>query len=192
MTKITLKEFCAHWVTPKTSRTLASRLAYNAEEFTTKAGVYAAECFRQSFAQGGFYGTGRKWAPCTSKWAKRKKHAHPTLLDTGTLRDSIKGGPRNFVYSTRGKRDFIRRFKYEIGTNEVSTIDTTRRGEPKNVPYYNTYAAFHNSDPRKTDYTVNQHSRRKPEQRQFIGFSDVIEDHIAAEFLPHLFDGFPR
>ena len=191
MSQITLKEFCAQWVTPKTSRTLASRLAFNAEEFITKAGEYTTECFRQSFSQGGFYGTGSKWLPCTSKWALRKKHIHPTLVDTGSLRNSIDGKPRKFEYSALGKREFTRRYKYEIGTNEVSAIDSTKRGEPKNVPYYNTYAAFHNSDPRTTQYTVNQYSRRKPVQRQFIGFNDAIEEHIAAAFVPHIFDGFP-
>lgn len=192
MTKISLKEFCAQWVTPSSSRILASRLVFNAEEFTTKAGEYATECFRQSFSQGGFYGTGNKWPPGTSKWALRKKHTHPTLVDTGSLRDSIDGKPQKFEYSALGKREFMRRYKYEIGTNEVSFISTTRRGKPKNVPFYDTYAAFHNSDPKTTHYTVNQYSRRKPVQRQFIGFNDVIEAHIAAVFVPHIFDGFPQ
>lgn len=187
MKKISLKEFGAQWVTPKSSRTVASRLAFDAEEFTTLAGEYAADCFRQSFVEGGFYGYTRKWEPRTSAWGKRFKH--PLMVDQGVLMNAIKGEKgKGLHYGVLGQRDFTRRYRYDIGTEESSTAVEKKRGESSNIGY----AAVHNSDPRLTNYTVNQYSSRKPVQRQFMGHSELMLHYIEEELLPHVFDGFPR
>lgn len=187
MTKITLKEFCAQWVTPKTSRTLASRLSYNAEEFTTKAGEYARECFRESFVLGGFFGSGQHWPVRTSPWGRRFQH--PVMIDQGVLKDAIKGEKgKGIYYGVLGQRDYTRRFEYVVSTQERSEPVPKKRGHSSNRGY----AAVHNTDPRLSNYTVNQYSTRKPVQRQFMGHSQKMLDHIHAEFVPHLFDGFPK
>ena len=45
MPKITLDEFCAHWVSGKWTTAMASRLENNAFNFATVAGEYAKRQF---------------------------------------------------------------------------------------------------------------------------------------------------
>lgn len=85
MPKITLDEFCSHWVSRTSTRVMASRLEFNVFDFATAAGDYTRQQFLSSFASGGFNGS--KWAPRTSKWGKR--FTHPLMNDTGTLARSI-------------------------------------------------------------------------------------------------------
>ena len=85
MPKITLDEFCSHWVSRTSTRVMASRLEFNVFDFATAAGDYTRQQFVSSFASGGFNGS--KWAPRTSKWGKR--FTHPLMNDTGTLARSI-------------------------------------------------------------------------------------------------------
>ena len=68
MPKITLDEFCSHWVSRTSTRVMASRLEFNVFDFATAAGDYTRQQFLSSFASGGFNGS--KWAPRTSKWEK--------------------------------------------------------------------------------------------------------------------------
>ncbi|MFR9543445.1 MAG: hypothetical protein SNH27_15520 [Rikenellaceae bacterium] len=187
MPKISLDEFCNQWVRAKTQRAWSSLLAFNSEEFSTKAGTYALGCFRSSFTEGGFYG-GSKWSPRTSKWGK--KYSHPVMIDQGELKNSIKGEVgKGGSYSAFGKRDYRRRFRYDIWTDEKSKAIKGKRGR-RNTRYQN-YAAIHNTDPKFGLYTVNQYSSRRPVQRQFIGHSEKMLNVINTQFVPDIFKGFP-
>lgn len=64
MPKITLDEFCSHWVSRTSTRVMASRLEFNVFDFATAAGDYTRQQFLSSFASEGFNGS--KWAPRTS------------------------------------------------------------------------------------------------------------------------------
>ena len=97
MPKITLDEFCSHWVSRTSTRVMASRLEFNVFDFATAAGDYTRQQFVSSFASGGFNGS--KWAPRTSKWGKR--FTHPLMNDTGTLARSIQ--------SEAGRTDIVGR-----------------------------------------------------------------------------------
>lgn len=190
--KITPQEFINHWVKDKQSMSIVSRFEQNIFDFTTKAGEYTAACFRESFTQGGFYGSGTKWLPRSSRWGKL--HTHPTMIDTETLKKNIKGSQRHFDRTNitgrraNGTRIFKRGSKYDIDTEETSKASGTKRG---NNPRGKGYAAIHNTDPRLSGFTVNQHSSKKPVHRQFIGYSPKIDSHIAANFMDMIFKGFP-
>ncbi len=186
MIKISLDEFCNQWHKSKMQKPWHSVLAFNADEFVTKAGIYSLSAFRESFAMGGF--GGRKWKPRESKWGK--KFQHPIMIDTGTLKDSIKGEKSKLgEFSRIGKRDYKRRYRYDIWTTEVSKPIKGKRG--KRSTKNQTYAAVHNTDPSFGLYTVNQYSNRRPVQRQFIGHNDKILDKINEDFVPLIFKGFP-
>lgn len=182
--KITLDQFCDQWARNGKQRAWHSLLARNAEDFATTAGEYSKTMFKTSFAQGGFYGSGTKWAPRKSK--TRTKPPHPLMIETGELRNKIKGEKSSLgSYSTFGKRDYKRRYRYDIWTEERST-----RG--KSSSKYKNYAAVHNTDPKFGLYTVNQYSSRRPAHRQFIGFNDKINYVINTFFVPQIFEGFPK
>lgn len=152
------------------------------------AGEYALSRFRTSFVEGGLYGSGKKWAPRESKWGK--KFTHPLMIDQGELKSKIKGEKgRGGSYSVFGKRDYRRRYRYDIWTNEQSKPIKGKRGR-SNTRYKN-YAAVHNTDPKFGLYTVNQYSSRRPVHRQFIGHSEKLLDTIEKLFVPILFREFP-
>jgi hypothetical protein len=112
------------------------------------------------------------------------------MMDTETLKNFIKGEGRETNLSgwrENGTKLFRRGAKYYIWTDEKSVPQRGKRG--KNG-HYSKYAAIHNSDPRLTNYTVNQYSSRKPVQRQFIGFSEQLDGEIK-QFIPMIFKGFP-
>jgi hypothetical protein len=188
MQKITLDDFCRHWIKEKYAMPIVSRFEKNTFDFVTVAGEYSKRFFRTSFIYGGFYGSGTKWKPRESKWGK--KFTHPVLVDSGTLRNSIKGeGNSSNITGRRdnGAKLFRRGAKYHIWTTEVSIPERGKRGRNNK---YGRYAAVHNSDPAKTGFTVNQYSSKKPVQRQFIGFSRKLDDDIK-RFIPMIFKGFP-
>ena len=91
MQKITLDEFCAHWVREREKGGwdpfLPSRLAGNTFDFATEAGQYSRRQFLASFPSGGF--CGGTWTPRTSRWGR--KFTHPVMNDTGALAAGIKG-----------------------------------------------------------------------------------------------------
>ncbi|MDR2915758.1 MAG: hypothetical protein LBV74_13140 [Tannerella sp.] len=189
MIKITLDEFCNHWVKSKLERSIVSRFEKNVFDFATLAGGYSKRFFTTSFLTGGFYGTGAKWQPRESKWGK--KFTHPVMNDTGTLKNAIKGEAastnRNGWRENRTKI-FSKGAGYSIWTTEVSV---PRKGKRGRSGRYGRYAAIHNSDPKLTGFTVNQYSSRKPVQRQFIGFSKRLDNDIS-KFYHILFRGFPH
>ena len=187
MAKITLDDFCNHWTRGKMARPFHSLLTKNAEDFVTLAGEYALSRFRTSFVEGGFYGSGQKWAPRESKWGK--KFTHPIMIDQGELKRKIKGERgKGGSYSVFGKRDYRRRYRYDIWTTEQSKPIKGKRGR-SNTRYKN-YAAVHNTDPKFGLYTVNQYSSRRPVQRQFIGHSEKLLDTIEKVFVPIIFREF--
>lgn len=189
MQKISLDDFIAQWVEQPGKQSLTSRLAYNASEFTTLAGAFSRRFFQMSFAQGGFYGSGNRWQPRTSKWGT--KFTHPTMIDTGKLKDSIKGA---FLDKDHGalkklhELGFKRLYAYEIETTAESYPEKGKRGRNRKGKGY---AAIHNTDPKLSPYTVNQYSSRKPVQRQFIGFSDRLDEYINQHYVPIIFKKFP-
>ena len=69
MPKITLDEFCAHWVKGKYVTKMPNKLERNVFDFVTLAGDYSRQQFQASFSSGGFCG-GSRWAPRTSRWGK--------------------------------------------------------------------------------------------------------------------------
>ena len=185
MPKITLDEFCSHWVSRTSTRVMASRLEFNVFDFATAAGDYTRQQFVSSFASGGFNGS--KWAPRTSKWGKR--FTHPLMNDTGTLARSIRS-ERRPTMSVRPASDCMLRARYCMWTTEKSFPVKGKRGRSKER--YGHYAAIHNTDPKFGLYTVNQYSTRRPVHRQFIGFSPKTDDYIAAHFIDMIFKGFPH
>ncbi len=186
--KIDLDEFCAHWTRDKKIRPFHSLLAKNSSDFVVKAGAYALSRFRTSFAEGGLYGTGQKWSPRTSKWGR--KFSHPIMIDQGELKNSIKGEQsQHGTYSTFGKRDYQRSYKYNIYTTEVGVAVQGKRGARRGR--FKNYAAVHNTDPSLGLYTVNQYSNRRPVQRQFIGHSEKLLEFINRVYLPQIFNEFP-
>lgn len=190
MPKITLDEFCAHWVEGKYIKRMPNRLERNVFDFATVAGEYARQQFQASFSSGGFCG-GEKWAPRASRWGK--KFTHPVLNDTGVLSRSIKGeASRIDIDGRRADRTKIFRkgAHYWIHTTEKSMPVRGKRGRKKGK--YQNYAAVHNTDPKFGLYTVNQYSSRRPVHRQFIGFSPRIDEHIASHFIDMIFEGFPQ
>lgn len=189
MSKLTLDQFCNLWAKDVRQKQWHSILAFNAENFATEAGEYAKSCFQASFEQGGFYGSGTKWAPRESKWGKKFKH--PIMDDRGELKGSIKGEKgKHGSYSAFGKRDYRRRYSYDIWTTEKSIAEKGKRGKKRGRNQ--TYAAVHNTDPKFGLYTVNQYSSRRPAHRQFIGHSPKVLEHINTVLTPTIFKGFPH
>jgi hypothetical protein len=186
--KITLDEFCSHWVRGAQFMPMASRFDYNVCNFTTAVGDHTKQFFQNSFDASGFYGSGAKWKPRESKWGK--KYTHPVLIDTGMLKKSIRSESKEVSIKgrrTNGTRIQRQGAKYFIWTEEISTPTKGKRGKKKGL---GRYAAVHNSDPRLTNFTVNQYSSRKPVQRQFIGFSQRLDAELT-QYTPMLFKGFP-
>jgi hypothetical protein len=189
MNNLTLDQFCNLWAKDIRQKQWHSILAKNAEDFATEAGEYALSCFRASFDQGGFYGSGTKWAARESKWGK--KFTHPIMIDREELKSKIKGEPNKFgSYSAFGKRDYRRRYGYDIWTDEKSVPVKGKRGKKRGR--YQNYAAVHNTDPKFGLFTVNQYSSRRPVQRQFIGHSPKVIEYINSVLTPKIFEGFPH
>ena len=66
-------------------RTLPNKFAVNIWNFEIKIGKEAVSVFQESFYLGGFNSAGQ------AKWKERKRRKkHPILMETGTLRRSIK------------------------------------------------------------------------------------------------------
>lgn len=195
MQEISLSIFINQWIKQGRLETdMSSRLANNTLKFAKQAGILSKRFFRRSFSYGGFYGGGMKWRPRESKWGR--KFTHPTLLDKYNLRDGIKGevsrASESQFSKTRTRLNNKRLAVYNIWTSEESYIDRKRRS-PKGKGLYNHYAAIHNTDPDKHQYTVNQYPKgqRKPVQRKFIGYSKSLDMEIA-KLYPMIFEGFPN
>lgn len=172
---LTPEQFVASW-----SGVSLSKIDSNAHRFVVAASKYMQMRFKGSFHQG-FYG--KPWPVRRSKWGMRRKHR--VLSETGALRNSIQVmdyGDR------RGMRGFSKG-AYLAESKIFTTASSSRKKRGDNSGY----AAIHNSDPSQTNYTVNQHSSRKPVQRQFIGFSPEADQHIANNYLSQiLLDQIPH
>lgn len=171
---------------------VANRLDMNITNFTTEIGMFSKRFFRMSFAYGGFYASGNKWAARTSKWGK--KNSHSIMNDTGTLKNSIdhdiKVVSRQSGRKINGRTPFTKMgATYLISTKEETIINSDKkRGVNSHAIGY---AAIHNTDPRLTNFKVNQYSNKKPVQRQFIGFNERLNDYIMAKYVPMIFKGLP-
>lgn len=192
MTNITLAQFCNQWTRGEMATAWHSLLAKNAENFVTLAGEYAKKGFQSSFDEGGLYGSGKKWEPRTSKWGK--KFTHPVMIDSGELKRNIKGDKSPYgEYSTIKRRDYRRRYSYNIWTEEKSQVTNEggRKKRGKKNGRYKSYAAVNNTDPALGLYTVCKNSSKRPVQRPFIGHSPKLLDEIEQLFVPDIFKGFP-
>lgn len=165
-------------------------MEFNTHDFVTMAGEYSISRFRTSFAEGGFYGSGKSWPERKSRWGRR--FTHPVMNDTGTLSRSITGEADRMDHTNitqRGygerKKIFRRGARYAIRTKASNFKQPGKRGASKS------YAAVHNTDPALGLYTVNQYSSRRPEHRQFIGISPKLNHTVNQLFIPILFRGFP-
>jgi len=146
MPKITLDEFCAHWVEGKYVTKMPNKLQYNVFDFVTLAGDYSRQQFQASFSSGGFCG-GSHWAPRTSRWGKR--FTHPVMNDSGTLARSINfENKRTNIVGRRNNRTriFSKGAYYNIYTTEKSVPVRGKRGRSRER--YGHYAAVHNTDPK--------------------------------------------
>ncbi|WP_199330322.1 hypothetical protein [Dysgonomonas sp. GY617] len=193
MTKISLDTFCNQWAQGGNPRIIVSQLDKNIFDFVTIAGQYSKRFFVASFTRrtSGFYGSGSSWALRTSRWGK--KFTHALMNDTGKLRNFIKGDAKKTNrtgWKNDGKRIFTRGAIYKITTNEESTPESKKRGKHQKGGVYARYGGVHNADPNKTNYTVNQYSKRRPVRRQFIGISDKLNNDVS-KFIHILFRGFP-
>jgi len=176
MKKITIGEMLNHWHGySKDPGSLVGRIMEdNITDFVTAVGMASKAYFLNSFAAGGF--DGKKWPVRTSKWGKR--FTHPLMLDRETLRNSIKE-----------ENDELKTHEYQIRTTEKSFAVPKKRGKKKGNDQ--SYAAVHNTAPEFSDFTVNQRSDRKPEHRQFMGFSTTLDEEIS-QLIPNIFDRLPN
>lgn len=188
--KITLEQFCQQWAPNGNGRYLPNKMEFNTHDFVTLAGEYSKSRFRSSFAEGGFYGSGRRWPERKSRWGRR--FTHPVMIDSGTLSRSIQGEAArmdhtNITQRKYGKQRgiFRRGARYAIWTKAGNYKQRGKRGAS------HSYAAVHNTNPALGLYTVNQYSNRRPEHRQFIGISPKLNDTVNRLFIPVLFRGFP-
>lgn len=179
MTKITLDQFIEQWCPLGSASLKSSQFEFDVEEFTTRAGQYALYKFKRSFALGSFCGNGPAWKARESAWGKR--FTHKVLRDSRSLENSITG----VRYSNRGSKSKV----YYISTNEYNQASSGKRGQAKDGSIG--YAAVHNTDESSTPYTVNQHSSRKPVQRQFIGHNDGVLNHINTKLVNKIFSRLP-
>lgn len=188
--KISLEEFCEQWAPKGNGGYLVNKLEFNTHDFVTKAGDYSKSRFRSSFAEGGFYGSGKKWPERTSRWGK--KFTHAVMNDTGTLSKCIQGeavsmDQTNVTQRAYGghKAIFRRGARYTIRTEASNYAIPKKRGASKG------YAAVHNTNPNLGLYTVRKGSKIRPVHRQFIGFSPKLDHTIDVLFVPLIFKGFP-
>lgn len=189
MPKITLDEFISQW---NNQMPVANRIDFNITEFATKAGDFSKRFFRMSFASGGFYATGNKWKPRKSKWGRKFKH--PVMNDNGILKGAISGTSTNNSRQSgrkiNGRTPFTKMGAiYNIHTEEMSKF--AEKGKRGLNPYGKGYAAIHNTDPKISPFKVNQWSKKKPTQRQFIGFNDRLDNYINTNYVPIIFKGLP-
>lgn len=150
-----------------------SKIDINAHRFVVAAAKHMQLRFKASFSQG-FYGS--PWAPRKSRWGIRRKHR--VLNETGDLKNSIMVDENPL----QGKS-----FTASANVHTTASSSRKRNGDKSG------YAAVHNSDPNQTNYTVNGFSKKRPVQRQFMGFSAQGDSYIAANYLTQiLLDQIPH
>lgn len=166
-----------------------SHFEFQVHEFAYTAGRYSQDRFRQSFTQGGFYGTGKPWPQRTSEWGRR--FAHPVMNHTGLLKSAISGSQISGNLTRKpapGRAAAHRRhLTYTIAANPESAAWKGRRGVRASGP--TTYAAVHNAPPSFGFYT-NQYRKSRPERRQFMGLNKKLDAEIARHYNT-IFNGLP-
>lgn len=158
---ITPKQVIAQW------RNLPHKFQVNAWNFEVKAGKAAQAIFQESFDLKRFNSAGSSHWPSRSKF---NKAVHPLMVETGSLKKSIK-------WKHAGTKD---------NPNGV-TIYTDPNGF-KNTNSHRgfCYAAVHNGP----DSFRRGRVRNMP-RRQFIGNSSVLEDELK-KLSAMIFQGFPK
>lgn len=155
--EVTLREWNRRW---GNIAYISFRLDFNAFNFVVMASKFASRFFKSSFRSQRFYKSGQ------SRWEKRKDNLpHKILLETGELMNSIE-------YS--GVRPTFLQPSATVSTNE-------RYGNRKGKKMAG-YAAVHNEPASKTGFSVNQYSRKKPIQRQFMGHNKELYKQIAQKY----------
>lgn len=183
---ITLDEFIKQWLPGNDRKFMGSKLAMNIVDFTTQTGDYSKRYFEECFSKQGF--DSKPWAP---RKPRKNDDGHPLLKDTGELSSSLKNTNKKIDYDS--KRDNGSRLYHKGAIYQIYTTEENKTVVGKRIRNVNAlgYAAIHNSNPNQTDYRVNKHSKVRPIQRQFIGFSNSLENYIQIHFIPTIFKDFP-
>ncbi|MGL5690346.1 MAG: hypothetical protein ACRDD8_05925 [Bacteroidales bacterium] len=117
-------------------------------------GKWATDHFKQNFDEGGFDG---------GPWAQRNhNYPHPTLNKSGELKNSIS-------------------FQLEPGVGVVIYTDESKFSTQRGKRSSNAYAVFHN-DPTGS-WRINQFSDAPAIQRQFIGPTPALHEHIRTSII---------
>ena len=187
---ITPEQFYKQWLRLGPAQATVSHFERQVHEFTFTAGSYSKDRFRQSFNQGGFYGSGARWAERTLRWGRR--FSHPVMNHTGLLRGSIDGDKYTENVTRKpapGRKAAFKRFTAYVITAAPESVamrgvrGVRRDGAPT------TYAAVHNAPP-SFGFWTNQYRKSRPAQRQFMGLNKKLDAEIARHY-PMIFNGLP-
>lgn len=186
---ITPDQFYKQWLRLGPAQATVSHFERQVLDFTATAGRFSADRFRRSFDEGGFYGTGQRWAERTSRWGRRC--THPVMKHTGLLQSTI-DGDRSTDNKTQkpapGRRAAFRRLSiYTIVANPESVKMEKYRGVRKSGP--TTYAAVHNA-PASFGFWTNQYHKSRPVRRQFMGPNRKLDAEIT-RYYNTIFNGLP-
>lgn len=185
---LTPDQFYKQWLRLGPAAATVSHFERQVFDFTHLAGRFSQDRFRQSFRQGGFYGSGQPWPARTSRWGRRL--THPVLRHAGTLEQSIDGSlysDNRTVKPAPGRKAAFRRSQtYTITAAPESRPWQGVRGVRRSGP--TTYAAVHNA-PGGT-YWSNQYRKSRAVRRQFMGTNSKLDAEIARHY-PYIFNGLP-
>lgn len=186
---ITPDQFIRQWLRLGPAQATVSHFEAQIHDFTYTAGKLSEDRFKQSFAQGGFYGSGAKWPERTSRWGR--KFAHPVMNHTGLLKSAIDGDQFTDNVTRKpapGRKAAFKRFtEYRINVNPESVAWPGVRGVRGSGA--TTYAAVHNAPP-SMGFWTNQYRKSRPERRQFIGLNKKLDLEIARHYHT-IFNGLP-
>lgn len=162
MPNITLQQFAGHWYG------VPHKFSLNIWNFEVQAGQAAKKVFQKSFD------IQRLNASNSSPWAQRKKRGdgHPILVETGSLKRSIRYKRIQGKKGRRGVRVF---------TDPMAFL-----GSKRHTGFC--FAAVHNAPDNLGLRT--KHMANMP-QREFIGHSDVLQRELE-QLNNTIFNGFPK
>ncbi len=160
-TVLTPKQFVAQW------RNLPHKFQVNLWNFEVKAGKAAKEAFQDSFDMKRLNSSGSSLWPARSKYTKG---GHPLLVDTGSLKNSIK-------WKHAGDRS-------NPSGVVVYTDPNGFNGTSSHQGFC--YAAVHNGPQRFRTGVM-----RNMPRRQFMGYSTVVKDELL-KLSSMIFQGFPK
>ncbi len=187
---ITPEQFYRQWLRLGPAQATVSHFERQVHEFTFTAGSYSKDRFQQSFNQGGFYGSGARWAERTSRWGRR--FTHPVMNHTGLLRSVIDGTTTTDRVTHKpapGRKAAFRRHHTHtiIAAPESVAMRGVRGVRRDGKP--TTYAAVHNAPP-SFGFWTNQYRKSRPVQRQFMGLNKKLDAEIARNY-KMIFNGLP-